>query len=156
MPKRSTADIFLVLIGEGVKRAFLEEESIKQRLSNIRFLPNLSKEQLAELLPAAKIGMNPNTNIHHNRMAIPVKMFDYMACELPVVLANDGEVKTIVEQNGAGFCTQPGDTQSFVAAVLNLYRDEKLRADMGKRGRQLVLARYSIEALAREFEKALS
>lgn len=145
-------DIYLVLIGEGVRRTFLEEETIKRHLFNVRFLPNLKREQLAEILPFAQIGINPNTNIRHNRMAIPVKMFDYMACELPVVLANDGEVKNMVEDNLIGFCTLPGNVPMFVEAILKLYRDQKLRLEMGKQGRKLVQRQFSIQLLSERFE----
>jgi glycosyltransferase involved in cell wall biosynthesis len=149
------ADIYLVLIGEGVKKAEVQAEAVKRRLTRLIFLPNLSREQLATVLPAAHIGINANTHVAHNRMAIPVKMFDYMACGLPVVLANDGDVPAIVAEAQAGLCTPPGDADLFVQAILTLYHDAAKRSEMGARGRAFVLERYATQVLAGHFEALL-
>lgn len=152
---RPYPEVYLVLIGEGVKRALLQQEAERRQLSHLVLLPNMPRAQLAALLPAAHVGMNPNTAVTHNIMAIPVKMFDYMACGLPVVLANAGEVQTILAEAQAGVCTPPGDVPRFVQALCALYHDPAQRAAMGARGRQLVLEHYATEVLAQRFEKVL-
>ena len=152
---QASPDMYLVLIGEGVKRPLLQQEASKRHLTRLRLVPNMPRDQLATLLPSAQLGINANTAVEHNIMAIPVKMFDYMACGLPVVVANAGEVRAIVEDAQAGVCTPPGDVAGFVQALRRLYEHPGQRAEMGARGRRLLLERYATRVLARRFETLL-
>ena len=153
---KSFEDIYFLMMGEGVRRNYLESEAKRRGLGRIVFLPNQPREEVARILARAKIGINTNTHVNHNQMAIPVKMFDYMACQLPVVLANEGEVAAIVTEGHLGICTPPGDAASFAEAILRLYRDQPLREEMGKNGRRIVISRFSTHILASQFEEAVS
>lgn len=148
-------DIYFLMMGEGVRRDYLEAEAKHRGLSRVVLVPNKPREEVARILACAKIGINTNTNVNHNQMAIPVKMFDYMACQLPVVLANEGEVAAIVEDGHLGICTPPGDVESFSEAILRLYKNHDLREEMGKNGRRVVLDHYSIYRLSADFEDSL-
>ncbi len=150
------SDIYFLMVGEGVRRESMEAEARRRGLERVMFLANVPREEVARILSRAKIGINTNTNLDHNQMAIPVKMFDYMACQLPVVLANEGEVAAIVRDGHLGICTPPGDAASFAEAILRLYRDHDLREEMGKNGRRVVVSRFSSRILASQFEDLLS
>lgn len=152
----SYPEIQFALVGEGVRRSYLEAEIRRRQLPNVALLGNRPQRELAAMLHAAHIGINANTAHAHNAMAIPVKMFDYMASGLPVVLANQGEVETLVQEGGFGMCVPPGDVEQFTAAILRLYQDPILRQEMGQRGRDLVHQRFSFARLTRDLEHLLT
>ncbi|MDD5218845.1 MAG: glycosyltransferase family 4 protein, partial [Candidatus Omnitrophica bacterium] len=149
-------EIRFLLVGEGVKRRSLEEETARRGLNNVHIGPNLDRHQLARVLKKSKVGLNANTCIAHNAMAIPVKMFDYMACGLPVVLANTGEVEKIVEESKAGFCVPQGSVESFSEAILKLYRDDRARCEMGQNGTRFVRKHFDARVLSDKLAGILS
>lgn len=79
----------------------------------------------------------------------PLKLFDYMACELPVIVNAPGQQARIIEQYGCGWFVE-----SSVDAIVQHLTAIAARPDevvaRGKRARQAVLARYNWETNARE------
>ena len=63
------------------------------------------------------------------------------------VLANfdEGELKTIVENNGCGVFTPAGDLAVFVAAIEHLYAHRDLCAEYGSNGREFILKNLTKE-----------
>lgn len=153
---RSHHDIHFILVGEGVKRASVQAEVQKRELTQVHLLDNLPRRELAALLSHAHIGINSNTDIVHNQMAIPVKMFDYMAAGLPVVIANDGEVERLVREGDIGICVRPGDVHAFSEAILRLFHNRSEAKRMGGKGKTLAEDRFNLEKLTLRVEKILS
>ena len=85
-----------------------------------------------------------------------------MACETPVVASCVGGIKDVVVQGETGFLvdvdpvasdnSEPADPKKFamaLAARMNeLVADEKLRHDMGRKGRERVVAKFGWGAVA--------
>jgi glycosyltransferase involved in cell wall biosynthesis len=83
------------------------------------------------------------------RTVYPNKVFDYMACERPTLLAIDGVARQLVcEEARAGVFVAPERPAELAAAIRRLADDASGCAEMGKRGREWVVANASREALA--------
>ena len=50
--------------------------------------------------------------------AIPSKMFEYMACERPIIVGIRGAAKKIVENSNAGIAIEPEDPLMLSEAIL--------------------------------------
>ena len=74
-----------------------------------------------------------------------------MACERPVILAVDGQARSIVEAAGAGVFVEPEDSQALVKAIADLSSAPERRLQMGASGRQYILSNFSREQKAREY-----
>jgi glycosyltransferase involved in cell wall biosynthesis len=74
----------------------------------------------------------------------PLKLLEALAYGLPVV-ATPRAAAGLAVSDGA-HCLIAGNAQSFAAALVRILRDGA--PELGSRGRELVLERYSIEALA--------
>ncbi len=86
------------------------------------------------------------------RTVYPNKVFDYMACARPTLLAIDGVARELVcEQARAGVFAEPEDPAALAAAIRALADDPAACAEMGRRGREWVLANATRESLAARY-----
>jgi glycosyltransferase involved in cell wall biosynthesis len=78
--------------------------------------------------------------------SVPSKTWSVMSASRPV-LANfdENELKTIIENNHCGIFTKAGDKVAFTDAILKLYKDREMCKEMGKNGRQFVMANLTKE-----------
>ncbi|CAG1003978.1 Alpha-D-kanosaminyltransferase [Methanosarcinales archaeon] len=85
----------------------------------------------------------------------PLKLYEYMACEKPVV-ASRLEGFEIIEQQNAGLLVKPEDPEELAKAVIKLLKDDTLREEMGKNGRKYVVKNHSWEAIGRKTAEIFS
>jgi glycosyltransferase involved in cell wall biosynthesis len=67
-----------------------------------------------------------------------------MAVGRPVVAAGCGGIPEIVDDGGAGFLVEPGDSGAFASAVIRLLEDRALRDRLGEAGRRRVEERFAV------------
>jgi len=62
---------------------------------------------------------------------IPSKIFESMGMGLPIVLSlPEGEAAQLIRDSGAGLVVQPENPQVLADAILRLFENETLRADL--------------------------
>ncbi len=77
---------------------------------------------------------------------MPNVVLEAMACGLPVVASDVGGVREIVVSDETGYVIPPGDLDAFIAAVLKLVENARLRRLLGEAGRRRVVQDHSIDA----------
>jgi glycosyltransferase involved in cell wall biosynthesis len=73
-----------------------------------------------------------------------------MACGRAVVVARAGGAEELFEDGRSGLGFRPGDAADLARALLTLARDEALRADLARAGRENAVARFGRDRLAAE------
>ncbi|NUO08080.1 MAG: glycosyltransferase family 4 protein [Candidatus Brocadia sp.] len=149
-------EILFLIVGGGAKRDEFVAVIKKNNLTNVKILPPVSPVELCDYINLANVGINANINHPHNNMAIPVKIFPYMACAKPIILANTGEIARLVERHTVGQCVSPGDAEAFTRAILEFYHDRNLCKQCGENGYNLVREYFSIDRLARSVLSVIS
>lgn len=127
--------VTIALVGDGSERAGLVRRAAALGLRNVRFLPSVPPERIADYLRAASIGLatvRAGTVYESVRSA---KMLPVLASEIPLVYAASDEGAAIVERIGAGIRTPPGDSAALAQAIRTLLADPELRSSMGAAGR---------------------
>lgn len=76
----------------------------------------------------------------------PLKVFEYMAMQMPVVTIDVNPLNTIVRDGQEGLLYPSGDIDALVNVLGQLERDDEARARMGASARQRVVAGYSWRA----------
>lgn len=71
-------------------------------------------------------------------------LLEAMACGVPVVEPRHGAFPEILEKTAGGLLVEPGNPESLAEGLHALWRDPKLRADLGQRGFDGVRQHYSI------------
>jgi glycosyltransferase involved in cell wall biosynthesis len=152
---KNYSDILFLVIGGGAKRDEFIAKAKKDNLDKVLVLPPVSPVELCRFINLSDVGVNANTDHPHNNMAIPVKMFTYMACAKPVILANSGEIAELVESHNIGRCVPPGDVGAFSNAILEFYHNRGLCKEYGRNCYELAQNKFSIERLSRELDRVL-
>lgn len=73
-------------------------------------------------------------------------LVEAMACGVPVIGSNSGEIPSVI--GDAGLIVPEGDVDALQDALLQLMKDDALRQELGRRGRERVLARFTQEQVA--------
>jgi len=79
---------------------------------------------------------------------VPLAVLEAMSCGLPCVCTAVGGVPDILSDNGVGYIVPPGDHDSLASRICELLENETLRKEMGRRARELVREKYTIEEMA--------
>jgi glycosyltransferase involved in cell wall biosynthesis len=73
-------------------------------------------------------------------------LVEAMACEVAVVASDCGEIPGVV--GDAGILVEPGDQRKLLGALERLRDDPEHRTELGRRGRERVLANYTQQRIA--------
>lgn len=144
-------DILFLFVGDGSKKAELQEQARAENLENLIFHPPISKDLVPSYYNLADLCLVPLRNVELFKTFIPSKMFEIMAMEKPIVASLSGEAAAILESSGGALVTEPENTAEIVDAIKDLFQDPQKRLDLGKNGREFVEARYSREMLAQKY-----
>jgi glycosyltransferase involved in cell wall biosynthesis len=79
-------------------------------------------------------------------------LVEAMATSKPVVAADDGGVREVVEPGATALLARPGDHQGVAAAVLEILSDPARAAAMGKAGRARAERLFEVGAYVRRVE----
>jgi glycosyltransferase involved in cell wall biosynthesis len=147
----------LVMVGDGHLRARLEQRIKCEEITNVNWLPPIPKAQIPSFLSAidvAYIGWQ-HTPIYRFGIA-PNKLMDYMMAGCAVLHSVQAGNDPVAE-SGCGLTVAP---ESPIAVAEGLRRMVALspeqRTNMGRRGREFVLAHNSYAVLAHRFLEAMS
>jgi glycosyltransferase involved in cell wall biosynthesis len=154
---RSRADILIACVGDGPERIALESEARARGLTNIMFCGSQPKARMCDFINAGDVGVAVLQNNPTFLTVYPNKVFDYMSCERPTLLAIDGVARRLVcEEAGAGIFAEPENPAAIAGGMRRLADDPEMRRTLGQRGRQWVEANASRRALAARYLDALS
>lgn len=140
---RARTDILITLVGDGKEKPALQRKAEEMELSNVIFLPPISKNSIPQALAAADACIAILKPIPLYKTVFPNKVFDYMAASRAVILAIDGVIRDVVEGAEAGIFVQPGDPAALAETIIRMADDPDLRSIMGANGRALVEAQYN-------------
>lgn len=152
---RDRKDIVFFLLGNGARKDALVSQTREMNLENVIFGDERIVSEVPSLLARADVCFAAVRPEQYPRKVISVKVFEYLACEKPVVGALSGESARILEESGGGIVVPPGDASATAEAILSLYQDPARRAAMGTAGRRYVDEHYSRSAWAMHLEKRL-
>ena len=138
------------VLGGKFAPASLEQELLTRY--KVQYRSWLPYEEMIEVLFSSKIGIIVPHPIERYKTNYPVKLFEYMAAGLPVIVAREGESANFVREASAGILVNPLDPEEIGEAIVTLMDDAVMAKEMGLRGRQMIFAKYNWE---KESEKLL-
>jgi glycosyltransferase involved in cell wall biosynthesis len=134
------SNVLLVLIGEGPLRGALEEQAhrLGVRLHCTGALPHGA-------IPAALRAMDACLVPHSNNYRSPIKLFEYLAQERPVLAPRTEPVEAVVTDGKEALLFTPLDAVGFQTSLRKLLNDRVLRAQLAAAGRKLVEEQHTWE-----------
>jgi glycosyltransferase involved in cell wall biosynthesis len=134
----------LLLLGEGARRAELEEAARAAPEGAIEFRDPVPPEQAARVLRACDALLVPLAANPGLEGFVPSKLFDCAAVGRPLIVAVAGEGGDIAEAADAAVRVPPGDPEALASAV------RELATDAARRERLAAAARAFGEVNSRE------
>ncbi len=144
-----------VLVGEGPVKAELHALRAELALHNVLMLPEQPRSAMPAILSAADAAIVPLRKLELFQGALPSKMFDAWACELPLLLSIDGEARRTLEAAQGGLYIPPEDPIALAEAMRTLAAQPDRGRSLGQNGRRYTEQHHSRQAQARALERLL-
>ena len=152
---RDRKDITFMLVGDGAMKTSLLALKEKMGLKNVLMLPSHAKERMPDLYCASDVCLVPLRDIPIFDTFVPSKMFEIMACGVPIVGAVRGEASEILTRSGAARLVAPDSAEELAKAIEWMQAHPHERARMGVAGREFVRAHYDRGKLAEQYMQVL-
>jgi len=144
-------DILFVLIGDGMEKPQLVAKIQEYKLKNVQFIEPQPKSRIVDFVNAADVCTAVLKKAKTFKTVYPNKVFDYMSCAKPVIMAIDGVARKLIEDAQAGIYVEPENIEEFKKATLKLYDEPNLRFEYGQNGHEYVKRHFSRKRLADQY-----
>jgi glycosyltransferase involved in cell wall biosynthesis len=144
-------DARFLIVGDGAMKNEWMQQAEELKINNkFIFTGSIPYELVTFYINASDICVAPFIKKRNMKIGLsPLKVFEYLACEKPVVSTQIPNLE-FIEQQKAGILVRPEDPEELGKAVIKLMKDETLREEMGKNGRKYVVKNHSWEAIGRK------
>ncbi|AEP08663.1 glycosyltransferase family 4 protein [Micavibrio aeruginosavorus] len=145
---RWPAGVDLVVIGAGQESAAVQRAARTQ--AHVHVLGHVPHHQLAGYIANAIAGLVPigNPGRRSGTGLFPLKMFETLACGVPVIVTDFPGQADLVREQGCGVVIPAEDADALARAVTDLAANPELASAMGRIGRDLVQRDYRWPVLA--------
>jgi len=124
---------------QGIVRRAAEDRGLLGSLLVMR--PPVPERQVPSILSALDVAVLPGTT----DIICPIKIPEYMAAELPVVLPDYACNREVITDGESGLLCAPKDANSLACKLELLARNPALRITLGREARRQVLRRFTWE-----------
>ena len=145
-------DVVFVLIGKGVEKKQLQDRAVKEKISNVFFLPPVSKKQVPSALSEADALYIGASHCSLYRFGVSMnKIYDYMMAGKPIlngVVASNNEI----QEADCGISFDSSKPDEIISAILCIKTMDKDRLrQLGNNGRSWVIENRDYSKLANSF-----
>ncbi len=138
----------LIIVGAGPEGERLEAQVVSLGLSDrVRFTGAVVPHEIPSLLAQLDVAVAPYPDLPGFYFS-PLKVYEYMAAELPVVASRIGQLGDLIYEGENGLLCPPGDVSALAVALRRLSHDPALRARLGRAGKATVLRGHTWDAVA--------
>ena len=146
--------ITIWIIGEGVKKKYLESQIKNHNLTNIYLLPYQERKYMPVINLFADfhfIAMNKNME----NDGFPSKVYAIMSSGKPMVVVSSKQtpIVSFLEETKAALTVTNHSLRDFRKAVLKLTTDKNLRDKLGLNGRKVVEQKYNKKVVIEKYIK---
>ncbi len=149
--RESHTHIRFVLMGSGMRRQALMDSARTRGLANVQFIDPQPKNEVANFIYASDICLAVLKKADVFKTVYPNKIFDYMVCKKPIIVAIDGAARELVETARAGVFVEPENPKQLMDAVIALADNQDERDRLGENGSLYVQEHFSRETLAKAY-----
>jgi len=129
-------EVTLLVIGDGEYLSSIKRTTENMGLSNVMFAGRINYSEMALYYSGADAGIIPLRNTHYDACKGPIKLYEYMAMELPVITTPIGEPGEMVKKAKCGVLIPFDNADQASNIIINLFKSQKDLLEMGKKGRR--------------------
>jgi glycosyltransferase involved in cell wall biosynthesis len=124
--------------------------------SNVIFLGEIKYEKVPALLAIADAILIPFPKNEVSHAASPLKLFEGMAMQKPVIASKVAGVEEVVTDGENGFLADSDSIEGWLEKIGVILDSEEKAKQVGENARRTVLEKFDWEYLARQYEEALN
>jgi glycosyltransferase involved in cell wall biosynthesis len=136
----------VVILGEGEQRTALTKLAADLGISDRLDLPGWVNDSRSHLPSFDIIALLSRSE------GFPLAIIEAMLAARPVVATRVGSVAEAVSNGETGILVDKEDVDGLVAALHRLRDDPALRVRLGRRGREVAIARFTVEHMLDRYE----
>lgn len=141
-------NVKFLLIGSG--------EGKTAQKGNVIALGEKPYEEVPAILAASDIILIPFPNNEVSHAASPLKLFEGMAMQKPVIASKVSGIEEVVSDGKNGFLADPDNLEEWAQKLETILSSETLAANMGYSAKRTVEEKYDWAFLAKQYEEVLN
>ena len=142
--------LHLIVAGDGQLRSSLLQSFRKLKLQDrVTFTGAIAHDQVPSVVRHFDVALAPYPRLDHDFYFSPLKLYEYMACGVPVAASNIGQIAEVISHGKTGLLHKPGDLDGLVANCNLLLTDDRLRKRIGRDAAALVAREFTWDHNAR-------
>jgi glycosyltransferase involved in cell wall biosynthesis len=115
LENESADEYLLLLAGEGEEKARLQELAKRLEIRKIKFIGALPHSEIAEMINCADVFA-----LASKSEGMPIALLEALACGIPAISTNVGQISDIVKNGYNGFLIEGRDPQVFKQKIAEL------------------------------------
>lgn len=148
--------VHFILLGDGPVKMDLLALKEDLDLMNVHFLEPVAKSQMPAILKACDLSAIPLKKLPLFEGAIPSKIFECIAMEVPILLGVQGEAKTLfIDEGQAGLAFEPDNAEDLAARIQEVIHGQHNLKELGENGRAFAAKKFDRNNIARDFLQTL-
>ncbi|MFU2191314.1 glycosyltransferase [Methanobacterium sp. MZD130B] len=144
--------IKMIVVGDGIKLDEFKKYVIDQGIQrNVVFTGNASYKKVAYYVSLMDVCLISRKTTQDSQNSHPIKLFEYLALEKPVISTPLSGVKDVV-----GDRIYYASTSDEIEKIIRIiYENQKLTKEIGMQNRKFVVDNYSWHKISSDFNKVL-
>ena len=143
----------LLLVGAGPLQPSIESRAAARGMSErLRIIAGIPSRKMPEVIASLDVLVLPSRTRPNWKEQFGRVLVEAMACQVPVVGSDSGEIPNVIGE--AGLVFPEGDVDALAACLEKLRSSNDLRRELGERGRARVLSHFTQARIARQTYQA--
>lgn len=144
---RGKENLLVMLIGSGPLEKEITAIAAREKMEhNIKLVPHVPSMEVPAYMNCLDCLVLPSRTKPNWKEQFGRVLTEAMACEVPVIGSSSGEIPIVI--GDAGMVFREGDINDLACRIELLLHDKELRASLGAKGRERVLAEYTQKKVA--------
>lgn len=128
----------IVLVGEGEKRRYLEDRIEQSSIKNISLKKAVAYSAVPMHMSRTFIALVPYIETHLTSASIPSKIFEYLACGIPVIAVGRGDIKKVIEGGKCGYVFNR-NANDIAKKIISIKKSKRIYRELCYNARQSAL-----------------
>jgi glycosyltransferase involved in cell wall biosynthesis len=147
----ATAALLAPDLGQAVVAGSFDDDAVEREIrasegwTRVDYRGRVTPDEVLDVIHSACCGLVIDPPISNYLESYSTKMFEYMACGVPVVCSDFPLWTRLIADADCGVTVDPTDPHAVVKAVEALSRDPQEARRLGENGRRAILERYNWE-----------
>jgi glycosyltransferase involved in cell wall biosynthesis len=141
-----------LIVGDGPGAAALKSRASQLRLENrLTWTGYVAHDNMPRVYRTMDVLAVPSQSLRRWREQFGRVVIEALACGVPVVAADSGELPRLVSATGGGWTFPEGDASALAAILVQLAHRPEMLAGPSQRGRQAVVSQFDVRMAAARF-----